>query len=55
MSWLTPERKLLNLLKAVTDAGGMTSMDVDEFLTPDGRLLINELQTVFAVQPRSSI
>jgi glutathione synthase/RimK-type ligase-like ATP-grasp enzyme len=46
-SWLDPGAELLNLLKAVTDAGGSTSMDVDVFLTPDGRLLINELQTVF--------
>jgi hypothetical protein len=46
-SWLDPGKDLLNLLKKVTDAGGFTSMDVDVFRTPDGRLLVNELQTVF--------
>jgi len=46
-SWLDPGEELLNLLKDVTDIGGFTSMDVDVFRTPDGRLLINELQTVF--------
>lgn len=46
-SWLDPGKELLDLLKRVTDAGNLTSMDVDVFRTPDGRLLINELQTVF--------
>ena len=46
-SWLDPGEKLLHLLKQVTDTGGFTSMDVDVFLTPDGRMLVNELQTVF--------
>jgi hypothetical protein len=46
-SWLDPGEKLLNLLKQVTEIDGFTSMDVDVFCTPDGRLLINELQTVF--------
>ena len=44
-SWLDPGPELLNLLKQATDAGGFTSMDVDVFLTPDGRMLINEMQT----------
>ena len=46
-SWLDPGEKLLDLLKKVTDAGGLRSMDVDIFRTTAGRLLINELQTVF--------
>jgi len=46
-SWLDPGERLLNLLKRVTDAGGFTSMDVDVFETPDGRLLVNEMQAVF--------
>ena len=46
-SWLDPGEKLLHLLKQVTDVGGFTSMDVDVFLAPDGRMLVNELQTVF--------
>lgn len=44
---MDPGEPLLNLLKQVTDAGGFTSMDVDIFLTREGTMLINELQTVF--------
>jgi len=46
-SWLDPGPDLLNLLKRVTDSGDFTSMDVDVFRTTDGRLLVNECQTVF--------
>lgn len=46
-SWLNPRTKLLNLAKKVTDTGGFTSMDVDIFLTMEGRLLVNECQAVF--------
>jgi glutathione synthase/RimK-type ligase-like ATP-grasp enzyme len=46
-SWLEPSRKLLDMLKHVTDLGGFTSMDVDIFEAKDGQLYINELQTVF--------
>ncbi len=46
-SWLDPPRPLLDLLHEVTEKGGFTSMDVDIFETRDGRLLVNELQTVF--------
>lgn len=46
-SWLDPGPELLDLLRRATDAGGFTSMNVDIFLVPDGRLLINEFQTVF--------
>lgn len=46
-SWLDPGRELLELTRRVTDAGGFRSMNVDVFETQDGRLLVNELQTVF--------
>jgi len=46
-SWLDPGTELLDLLKKVTDTGGLTSMDVDIFVTRDGRMLVNECQTVF--------
>lgn len=46
-SFLDPGVELLDLLKAVTDASGFTSMDVDIFRTRDGRLLVSECQTVF--------
>lgn len=47
VDWTPPEAKHLDLLKHVTDIGGFTSMDVDLFETPDGKLYVNELQTVF--------
>ena len=46
-SWLDPSNELLDLVNNVTNTGGFTSMDVDIFLTKEGRLLVNECQTVF--------
>lgn len=46
-AWDTPSHQLLDLLRDVTEIGEFTSMDVDIFETRDGRLLVNELQTVF--------
>lgn len=46
-SWLDPPRPLLKMLRDVTQRGRFTSMNVDIFETEDGRLLVNELQTVF--------
>lgn len=46
-SWLDPPRALLDLTREVTDSGKFTSMNVDVFETTEGRLLVNELQTVF--------
>lgn len=45
--WDVPEPRHLDFLHAVTEASGFRSMDVDVFETPDGRLLVNELQAVF--------
>jgi hypothetical protein len=47
VEWDSPSWPLLDLLHRVTEVGGFRSMDVDVFETPDGRLLVNELQTVF--------
>ncbi|MCB9911375.1 MAG: hypothetical protein H6827_00115 [Planctomycetes bacterium] len=47
VEWNPPEARHLDLLKRVTDLGGFTSMAVDMFETTDGRLMVNELQTVF--------
>jgi hypothetical protein len=46
-SWLDPTTELLDLVKKVTDTGGFTSMDVDIFITKEGRIFVNECQTVF--------
>lgn len=45
--WFTPPRKALELLHEVTEVGQFRSLGMDVFETPDGRLLINEMQTVF--------
>jgi hypothetical protein len=45
--WDVPEPRHLDFLHAVTELGRFRSMDVDTFETRDGRLLVNELQTVF--------
>ena len=45
--WDIPDKRLLNLLYCTTEAGGFRSMAVDVFETPDRRLLVNEIQTVF--------
>lgn len=42
-----PPDEVLNLTKAVTESGNFRSMNVDIFITADGKLLINELQTLF--------
>jgi hypothetical protein len=47
VEWSVPERRHLDFLREVTETGGFTSMDVDVFETPEGTLLVNELQTVF--------
>ena len=47
VEWTTPGDNHLALLEEVTRRGGFRSMAVDIFETPDGRLLVNELQTVF--------
>lgn len=44
-----PDDKLLNLLKDVTDKGSYKSMDLDVFVSKDGRMLINEMQAVFGM------
>lgn len=47
VGWFAPPKQALDLIHAVTEAGGFRSMDMDVFETSDGRFLINELQSVF--------
>jgi hypothetical protein len=47
VAWNMPEERHLDLLHAVTEAGGFRSMAVDVFEGTSGGLLVNELQTVF--------
>ena len=48
-----PSARLLDFVRYVTDQGPFTSMAVDVFVTPDGRLLVNELQALFGVDDPS--
>lgn len=45
-----PSHEMLDLLKHITDLGGFRSMDVDVFLDLEGKLYVNELQTVFGTE-----
>lgn len=45
--WDVPSERHLDFLRDVTEVGGFRSMAVDAFETPEGDLLVNELQTVF--------
>jgi hypothetical protein len=45
--WKQPSIALLDLLRRITEAGRFTSMNADIFETREGRLLVNELHTVF--------
>lgn len=45
--WDVPEARHLDFLHEVTERGRFFGMAVDTFETTDGRLLVNELQTVF--------
>ena len=47
VGWFAPPRKALDMIHTVTETGGFRSMAMDVFETPDGNLLINELQSVF--------
>lgn len=46
-NWDLPPKEAFDLLAAITEKGNFTSMDVDLFETADGKMFINELQTVF--------
>ena len=47
MKWGDPGENFLSLTKDVTDKGNFKSMNVDFFIGNDGRVLINELHTLF--------
>lgn len=47
MNWADPGDELLSLTKQITDAGNFESMNVDFFISRDGRILVNELHALF--------
>ncbi|UCD49590.1 MAG: hypothetical protein JSW27_18915 [Phycisphaerales bacterium] len=44
-----PPSGLLDLTKSITDENDFLSMDLDIFVAPDGRYLVNELQALFGM------
>ncbi|MCC5849011.1 MAG: hypothetical protein JJU29_13070 [Verrucomicrobia bacterium] len=50
VDWTPPETRHLDFLHQVTETGKFRSMAVDTFETPDGKLWVNELQTVFSAK-----
>ncbi len=55
VGWGDPPRKLLDFVRELTDNAGYTAMNVDIFLTPDGRLVVNEVQSHFAAYIESQM
>ncbi len=47
VGWFPVPEHILDFVRDLTERGSFTSMDIDVFETPDGRLLVNELQTMF--------
>jgi hypothetical protein len=45
--WFDPPREALDLLRRITDLGQFRSIAMDVFEKPDGKLLVNEIQSVF--------
>jgi hypothetical protein len=48
-SYSRPPELLLHFAKEITDRGRFSSMDLDIFVTSDGRYLVSELQTLFGM------
>ncbi|MFQ5450227.1 MAG: RimK family alpha-L-glutamate ligase [Nitrospinaceae bacterium] len=55
VGWLDPPRTLLDFVRELTDNAGYTAMNVDIFETPDGRYLVNEIQSHFAAYLESQM
>lgn len=47
MKWGDPVDNFLGMTKDITDKGNFMSMNVDFFIARDGRILVNELHTLF--------
>jgi hypothetical protein len=55
VGWFDPPLAALNLLHEVTEQGNFRSMAMDVFQTPDGKLWVNELQSVFGARVPSQM
>ena len=55
-SWLDPGKDLLDFTFMVTEQGNFSSMDVDVLIDKQGKMYVNELQTVFgATTPKEML
>jgi glutathione synthase/RimK-type ligase-like ATP-grasp enzyme len=50
-----PPSKLLDFSKSITNKGKFLSMDLDIFITSNGRYLVNELQPIFGMEHTSEM
>jgi hypothetical protein len=55
VGWYNPPRALLDFIRELTDNAGYTAINVDIFETPDGRLVVNEIQSHFAAKVESQM
>lgn len=55
VGWYDPPRGLLDFVRELTDNAGYTAMNVDIFETPDGRFVVNEIQSHFAAYVESQM
>lgn len=55
IGWYDPPRALLDFIRELTDNAGYTAINVDIFETPDGRYVVNEIQSHFAAYVESQM
>lgn len=55
VGWYDPPRELLDFVRVLTDNAGYTALSVDIFETPDGRYVVNEIQSHFAAYVESQM
>ncbi len=55
VGWYNPPKALLDFIRELTDNAGYTAMNVDIFETPDGHLVVNEIQSHFAALVESQM
>ena len=55
VGWFDPPRALLDFIRELTENAGYTAMNVDIFESPDGHLVVNEIQSHFAAYVESQM
>lgn len=55
VGWYDPPRALLDFIRELTDNAGYTAINMDIFEMPDGRHIVNEIQSHFAAYVESQM